>query len=254
MLNKSGYKAGRANLRSLLDKVTLKVFAEDGEGATEPSKEDSPQINFETLIASARKEEKAKLYPRITKLEDENKILVQTNNQNLVKLAKSEEELTKLKDSKGESEEITGYKTKVTALEKEIEDLKKTTPDEKAIREAIEKEYEVKLYRSEKLTEKKEDILPMFEDIVKGLTKEEIDTTLTDALKKTLDVKKQLGLIDEAGNVILPTNKKEKEDKKKPPVANPGAGQTKTFDLNYVESLDPRSKEYAEWRKKQGLR
>ena len=265
MFTKSGFIAKQSTdlskQRGL--RLFLKAFAD--EGGTPPINNEgnegtpAPQINFETLIANARKEEKEKLYPRIKKLEDENKALVQTNNDNLMKLASTQKELDELKANNGESQKVKDLEAQLENAQAEIKTLKESTPKEEEIRARIEAEYEVKMYRTTKLSEGSDKILAVFADEVKGTTKEEIDASFEKAVEKTVQTKKQLGLIDEEGNPIEKKSEKKSDEKKDtknntPPVANPSAEEDEKFDMDYVQSLDPRSKEYAEFRKKMGLR
>ena len=261
MFIKSGFIAKQSTdlckQRGLLSSLFLRAFADEGDdgngdGVTEPAQ----QINFETLIANARKEEKEKLYPRIKKLEEENKALVQTNNDNLMKLAQTQKELDDLKANNGESQKVKDLETQLANAQAEITTLKESTPNEDEIRARIEAEYEVKMYRTTKLSEGSDKILAVFADEVKGNTKEEIDASFDRAVEKTVQTKKQLGLVDEDGNPIETKKNAKKEDKKNvtPPVANPSSQEDEKFDLDYVQNLDPRSKEYAEFRKKMGLR
>ena len=115
------------------------------------------------------------------------------------------------------------------------------------------------MYRTTKLSENSDKILSVFADEVTGTSKEEIDASFEKAVEKTIATKKQLGLIDEEGNPITPKKKDSKKAEKPnttPPVANPTSaeGNKDSFDLDYIQGLDPRSPEYAEFRKKMGLR
>lgn len=240
--------------------LLLRAFADEGDngGDNGDNGGNAPQINFETLIANARKEEKEKLYPRIKKLEDENKALVQTNNDNLMKLAQAQKELDDLKANNGESQKVKDLETQLADAQAEIKTLKESTPKEDEIRARIEAEYEVKMYRTTKLSENSDKILAVFVDEVKGATKEEIDASFDKAVEKTVQTKKQLGLLDDNGNPIETSKKsvpaKKEVKKNTPPVANPSTEEDDKFDFDYVQNLDPRSKEYAEFRKKMGLR
>lgn len=265
MFTKSGFIAKQSNdsvkQRGLYRGFLLRAFADEGDNGDNGNGDNggTPQINFETLIANARKEEKEKLYPRIKKLEDENKALVQSNNDNLMKLAQAQRELDELKANNGESQKIKDLEAQLADAQTEIKTLKESTPKEDEIRAKIEAEYEVKLYRTTKLSENSDRILAVFADEVKGSTKEEIDASFDKAVEKTLQTKKQLGLVDDNGNPIETPKKStssKKEDKKSttPPVANPNTSEDDKFDFDYVQNLDPRSKEYAEFRKKMGLK
>ena len=75
MFTKSGFIAKQSTdlskQRGLYRGLLLRAFADEGDngaGDNGGNGDNSPQINFETLIANARKEEKEKLYPRIKKL------------------------------------------------------------------------------------------------------------------------------------------------------------------------------------------
>ena len=260
MFIKSGFIAKQSTdlckQRGLYRGLLLRAFADEGDNGGSEGNEPAQQINFETLIANARKEEKEKLYPRIKKLEDENKALVQTNNDNLMKLATAQRELDELKANNGESQKVKDLETQLANAQAEITTLKESTPNEEEIRARIEAEYEVKMYRTTKLSEGSDKILAVFADEVKGATKEEIDASFDRAVEKTVQTKKQLGLVDDEGNPIETKKSPKKEDKKSvtPPVANPSTEEDEKFDLDYVQNLDPRSKEYAEFRKKMGLR
>ena len=274
-----GIKAGRKFeiLKRTLSFMT--VHAEE-QGADPTNAENNggnqstPQINYEQLIAQARKEEKEKLYPRIKKLEDDNAALVKTGNDNLIKigdLTQTVNTLTKELESykKGEktSEEVEALKTKIATLTEENEKLKKETPNAEEIRKQIEAEYEVKLYLKEQTEANKDLILSSFMSDVQGKTKEEIDASIQSAKDKSLAIKKELGLVDEDGNPVEKTSKKSKksegkkpqqsntEGNSKPPVANPtdGADSISSFDPEYIRNLDPRSEEYKEFRKSLGL-
>lgn len=234
-----------------------------------------PQINYEQLIAQARKEEKEKLYPRIKKLEDDNAQLVKTGNDNLLKigdLMRANEELQKKVtqyESGGEdTPTVKDLKSQIATLTAENEKLKNGTPNEEELRKQIEAEYEVKYYLTEQTAAHKEDILPSFMPEVQGKTKEEIDASITAAKEKTLAVKRELGLVDDKGNPIK--TQKQQSTKKgadnqgntqqrqnaSAPAANPADNSNtgQTYDAEYIRNLDPRSEEYKEFRKSLGLR
>jgi hypothetical protein len=258
MLIKSVLKAESLKMKGLLTSLFLKrVFAD--EGGDDPDKgkggnEPAPQINFETLIANARKEEKDKLYPRIKKLEDQLGAMTNTNNENLLRVGELQAENDRLKNNKGESKELKDLKARNDEIERENKTLKESSVNEEELRKKIktelDAEYEVKLYVTQQLLDHKEDILTVFSDMVQGKTKEEVDTAVKKAVEKTVETKKQLGLIDDKGNPVQTKPVKPT----KPPVINPSGGEDDTFDIDYVKNLDPSSKEYAEYRKKIGLK
>lgn len=257
MFNKSGFNV---KTRMYLPKrgLLLRAFADEAgdEGGNNPP----TVVNFEELIAAARKEEKEKLYPRIKKLEDDNKALLKANNDYLLTIADYKSKLEALEKA-GDTDEVATLKDTLAKVQKDFDEYKATTPNEQDIRSKVEAEYEVKYYRQTELAKHTDDILSIFADEVTGDTKEDIDASIEAVKKKTIDVKKQLGLIDSEGNPIekkpAPKKKEKTPDNPAPaipPVANPTNEGDETFDFDYVQSLDPRSKEYAEFRKKMGLK
>ena len=136
-----------------------------GESASKPADNTAgTTINFEDLISKARKEEKEKLYPQITSLKTKVDELIEKSNGNLLileqkdkEIKRLEGELEKVKDSKVETESET-----VKRLQGEIKDLKANlekaeknkvdkTELENSIRDELKNEYEIKLYRIEKI-------------------------------------------------------------------------------------------------------
>ena len=244
----------------------LKAHADEvDDGNSTPNTSPQPTINYETLIAQARKEEKDKLYPRISKLEEENKKQIEINNNNLIKIGdlmesnkRLEDENKKLKESVNDSQTVKDLNARIAELEAENKKLKEEAPDEKAIRAEIEKEYELKAYITEQKSANKDTILSTFLENIKGTTKEEVDQSIETWKAQTLAIKKDLGLVDEKGNPV--ETKKKTEEKKssaKTPKANPSAttgNSTVTYDLDYVRNLDPSSEEYKEFRKSLGLK
>lgn len=259
MLRKSSFVAKLFG--GLIDKFVFCAFAE-GEPApsspdpTEPEgNSPAPQVNFEQMVAQARKEEKDKLYPRIERLTEENKALTSSVNKYLLENATLKEEIEKLKARSEGNEELKELQAKVEELTAENEELKSKTVDEEAIRKQIEEEYEVKLYAQEQITANKDSIVSVLIPEVVGKTKEEIDEAIAKVKEKTIAIKKDLGIdVEDEGDEKK--NQKEKGSKKKKvPVAVPTheVGKT-TYDAEYVRNLDPRSEEYKEFRKEMGLK
>lgn len=260
MFTKSGFIAKQSTESSKLtglfkcDRLLMRAYADEGDHTDPDTNNDgATQVNFETLIANARKEEKDKLYPRIKKLEDENKALVQTNNENLIKIGTLQKELDeeKAKAKGGESARVKDLEAQLATAQAEIKTLKETAPNEAEIRQRIEAEYEVKMYRTTKLSENPDSILAVFADEVTGSTKEEIDASFSRAVEKTVQTKKQLGLLDDEGKPVKPPKAGKPAT---PPAVNPKSEDEDKFDLDYIQNLDPRSKEYADFRKKMGLK
>ena len=244
---------------ALNNNLFLTAFAE--ENPNEPPKNEGNMVNYEQLIAQARREEKEKLYPQIEKLKAQAEVLTKQVNEALLAKGAVEKELADLKESqkKGDSEEVTKLKAQVEALKSENEDLKKNTVSEEDLRKKLEEEYQVKLYAKDKLAENKDKILSVFAEKVVGNTKEEIDSAIEKAIASSDEIRKELGVEDKKKPEKKGDNgegKKVSKSQNNPPAPNPqgGEGEKGKFDLEYIQSLDPRSEEYAKWRKSVGLK
>lgn len=244
---------------ALNNNLFLTAFAE--ENPNEPPKNEGNTVNYEQLIAQARREEKEKLYPQIEKLKAQAEVLTKQVNEALLAKGAVEKELADLKESqkKGDSEEVTKLKAQVEALKSENEDLKKNTVSEEDLRKKLEEEYQVKLYAKDKLAENKDKILSVFAEKVVGNTKEEIDSAIEKAIASSDEIRKELGVEDKKKPEKKGDNgegKKVSKSQNNPPAPNPqgGEGEKGKFDLEYIQSLDPRSEEYAKWRKSVGLK
>lgn len=245
----------------ILERLALRAFAEEG-GDPAPDggdpNQNPPSVNFEQMIAQARKEEKDKLYPRIKKAEDENKTLTASVNKYLLENAALKDELEKLKNNSGDSAKIKELEDTITTLETENKTLKENTPNEEEIRKKIEAEFEVKMYAQEQINANKDSIISILIPEITGKTKEEIDSAIASAKEKTKTIKKDLGLDvddDEGDDKSKGKKTPAPQKQKKAPASNPATdGDGEEFDAEYVRNLDPRSKEYAEFRKKMGLR
>jgi hypothetical protein len=272
MRTKSGLKAEKSiNKFSIGNVLVKKAFAE--ETPIEPSKGDNTEgesgINVEELIARVRKEEKDKLYPRISKLEEDNKKLTGNINDYLLSIGAKDKKIDELNDtiknlegSKVTDKDVQELKEQVETLTAENKTLKENAPNEEDIRKSVEEEfekkYEVKQYLAKVLEENKGNILTAFIDTVSGETKEEIDESVKKAVEKSKSIKEELGIKDESSNSETDeTNKDEKsEPPKTPPISNPEEKvlDNKEFTAEYIQKLDPKSEEYATFRKKAGLK
>ena len=244
----------RLVFQRILGRLVLSAHAEgEGDPDPNPTGETAPTVNFEQMIAQARKEEKDKLYPRIKKAEDENKTLTASVNKYLLENAALRDEIEKLKNNSGNDSKIQELEAKISTLEEENKTLKETAPKEEDIRKKIEAEFEVKLYAQEQISANKDSIISILIPEITGKTKEEIDSAINSAKEKTKSIKKDLGLDVDDDDKSKKTPAPQKQ--KKAPVAVPPASPSgDEFDAEYVRNLDPRSKEYAEFRKKMGLR
>ena len=270
MRKSSGIKAEEKKfLAAVKSRLFLTAHAdESGDTSTTPA--EKPQINYEQLISAARKEEKDKLYPQIEKLKADKEALVETSNTQLIKigdLTRAVEQLTQevndYKSGKVVSDELTAIQKERDELKAQIEKLEKDAPNEEQLRAQIEKEFEVKSYLKDKKRDNKDIITSVFDSVVSGSTIEEIDASIAKAKEKSDAIKRELGLIDDKGNPVSKAPKKSGTEKTPatapstaPPAANPADTSTDTsaYDVEYIQSLDPASPEYAEFRKKLGLK
>lgn len=238
---------------------------EDGGGEADGGDgEDNHQtVNYEDLIAKARKDEKAKQYKTIEKLRKDLKTMTENNNGNLIRigeLEKDNEELrTKLTSTNnGDSEavktlreELATAQSKLETAEAELKNLKDSVVDESALRTQIENEvkaeYEVKNYRLELIAKNQDIIVP---ELITGTTKEELDASLETAKARSEQIRQQLGITSQTQQ----TNNGSAFSNRMPAVSSPSAGSaTATVSFEDLAKLNPASPEYAEMRKKLGL-
>lgn len=213
-------------------------------GGTEPTEPKAPTVNFEDLIANARKQEKDKLYPQIQKLEEEKKRLTEKNNQHLLTIGEKDSEITELKQriktleetsSKGASEKEQELLKEIATLKETITNLESSTVPREQIEAEIKAEYEVKLYREQKLREVGDTIIP---ELVTGTTKEEIDASIEVSKQRYSQITDKV-----LGGVQVPVAN-----------VNTSTFQAKDLKIEDIANLDPRSPEYAQLRAKLGLK
>lgn len=267
MRKNRGIIAGMSNeaIKKIIEAVSLRAFAdevdnpEDNPDGGEAGGVTTPTINYEDLIAKARKEEKEKQYKTIEKLKGQVNTLTEQHNNDLLKIADLEKKLKEANDKlttagNGDSEEVKTLKGTIKTLEKEKEDLDKKVKEfetnkpvsreevEAEVRAELEAEYEVKTYKAEKMAELKDDLL--VPELVFGNTKEEIDASLQLALNRSAEIKKNLG-IGEKPAKRTPKN-----------TSNPSSSSVmdKEVSLERLAGMDVSSPEYAQLRKQLGLR
>lgn len=252
-----------SNFAFILGKFGIRVFADEGSEVDNPipapAESNTNPVNYEQLIAAARKEEKDKLYPRLKKAEDDLRDNTRTINTLLLEKAALSQEVDRLKAEKKDAKpdpRIAELEADKKKLEEEVKTLKESAPNEEEIRKKIEQEYEVKLYAQQQIEANKGKILTMLHANITGTTKEEIDAAVQKAIEQTKSVRKDLGLDDEDDSASPDDKPVEKRKPGRPPKANPqtGGSGTETYTAEYIQSLDPRSEEYKEFRKKLGLK
>lgn len=256
MFIKSGIKE---KINSVINAAFLcKVIAhaeEEPKGdVTPPAKKDTKPSGVFTIddIENARREEKDKLYPQLERARIDLESQIHTNNDLIVRNSVLTKEIETLKSRSVEDDprfkEISGQ---LETLKQENSRLQESFVSEEEIRKKVEEEYEVKLYAHKVQSEHKGDVLSIFIDSITGSTKEEVDAALDSAIKKTAQVKKDLGVSDRK-----PEDPQDSHPSVRPPVSNPndfGRGNQQV-DAEYIRNLDPRSEEYKEFRKKLGLK
>ena len=101
MRKNCGIIVGMSNeaIKKVIEAISLRAFADEG-GAPEDHSEGSttPTINYEDLIAKARKEEKEKQYKTIEKLKTQINTLTEQHNSDLLKVADLEKQLKEAND------------------------------------------------------------------------------------------------------------------------------------------------------------
>lgn len=262
-------------IKAVIEKIALRAFADTadgGEGGEEPTggdggeKKKQPAINYEDLIAKARREEKEKQYKTIERLKTQVNTLTEQHNNDLLVVADLEKQLQTANEKlttagSGDSEEIKTLKETIKTLEGEKADLDKKVKDfeankpqsreeiEKEVRAELEKEYEVKTYKATKLAEMKDQLL--VPELVMGDTKEEIDTSLEAALARSEEIRKNLGITS------TPSGSGKKSTEKRTPKSpsNPSGGSgSKEVSMERLATLSPKDPEYAKLRQQLGLR
>lgn len=255
MKREIGMKSERKLLTKLAKALSVKVYADEVDNNTPPKvdppkEEEKPSINYENLIAQARKEEKDKMYVTINDLKSQLATMTNNNNSNLIVIGELKSQIAKLEEDLGKKVEDTqtvkDLLAQIEVLKGEKETLKATIRQE--VESELEEKNKLETFKATKVEEFKKDIIPTYLDEVKGNSEEEILASIEEVKKKSLKVKQDLGLVDEKGNVINLTKKKDS-----PPPTNPDKKGKEELDLEYLAGLDVKSPEYAEYRKKMGL-
>lgn len=248
MKNYKGY------IRSLLAnrKYVLNVFAEgttQTDPAETPETKTEPQVttqtepkpsgtvNYEDLIKKAREDEKAKLYPEIQKLKDSNNnyiIVLGEKEKRIEELEKENESLRKGKDKLSKDlEEGTKTNKTVSQLSAEKSRLERLLEEQQMKHENELNSLKVEAHREKQIAAANGEII---EEAVTGKTIEEVDASIERAKQRYQEIAQRA-----LGNVQMPT-------------VNPSAN-TKVFaDIPIDQIASMSHAEYAEARKKLGLK
>jgi hypothetical protein len=234
-----GEGSGESNKGETTEPSTTK-----GEGDSTQGSQENYQVNFEDLITKARKEEKDKLYPQIKDLKKANEDLTEKNNKNLLSVESKDKEIADLKakieelqtsTSKSDSDAVKTLKKEVKDLKATIADMETTKVNVEEIEGRIKDEYEVRLYREQKLREAGEGVIP---ELVTGLTKEDIDASVKASQERYQSIIK--GVVSTAVNHM--------------PVNNANTGKMSMADFKPEDIANMSPAEWAEKRKVLGLK
>ena len=243
-----------ARMKNVMKKVVfLNVLAEE-QAPVEPPVDNNnqgekapqaPVVNYEDLIAKARREEKDKLYGQIKAKDAKINDLTEKNNALMLKVGQQEtiisekdKEIAKLKaqDANTDNEKIKALEAEKKQLQKELDQVKANMVDPQALEAQIRGEYDVKMYRVEKLANNS-DIIP---ELVTGNTKEEIDASFEVAKARYAEI------VGKVQQNQAPTNTM--------PKLNTDFSQLSTKSINPDDVANMSMADYAEFRKKLGLR
>lgn len=242
------------------EKLFLGVFADTDPKGTQntedlkgkegdPTPTPNPQpsqvsINIEDLLSKARQEEKTKLYGQIEDHKTKRKELetqvgtlttdLETKD-NKIKELESEVKALKTKKAENDSDEVKGLKSEIEKLNGEIEKASNEKQNIQEIEEKIKAEYEVKLYREQKLREVGDKVIP---ELVIGLTKEEIDASITKSQERYSQI---VGTVLDGVSTQTTT-------------VNPSTTSLQIKDLSMQDIANMTPQEWAEARKKLNLK
>lgn len=228
----------------LADEGTPAEPTQGGQTA-EPTPTPTPAINFEDLILKARKEEKDKLYPQITKLKEENQAKTTRINELLISVAEANEsakamevELNKVKatvnTNTAVNDEVVKLQNKVIELEAEL--TKKDT-EVKTIK--------LETFKKEKMSEANGQLIP---ELVVGQTEEEITASIEASKARYIEI------VGQVQNAVVVTPKQAQ-----PTVVNPNTAKLQEglaqAELSQTSLFDPGARaKYAELRKHLGIK
>ena len=218
---------------------------EDGQqgqqGDNKATKKDDPKpsgsVNFEDLIAKARKEERDKLYPELNKYKEKvnNLMLVIAERDSEIADLKKELEEVKKENAKLQENVEKGVKTNktiseltttISVLERQLEELQaKYDADVTALK--------LEAFKKEKIAEAGGELIP---ELVTGNTEEEILASIEKAKQRYQEIVQKA-----VQNVQMPA-------------ANPNQNviQLKEKSIDEIASMTPQ--QWAEYRKQLGLK
>lgn len=132
-------------------------------------------------IERIRKEEKDKLYPRISKMEEELQQL-RTEREERLRQEQEEQEARAAAEEAARQAELSATERVAEVEQRFQSELDRMRQEREAERALLEREQELaslQQYAAERLAEVGDDILPELRDLVQGTTREEIDASVT---------------------------------------------------------------------------
>ena len=161
------------------------AFASEAQGTTSTT---PPNTNFveakgytEQDLQKVREQEKSKLYPQIDSLKEELNILKKRDEEREAEALRTKAEADAEAKRKAESE--MDVRTLLETKEKEWESQLESIRQEAARKDALlerERQYaELTTYRTRRLEEERENIMPELVDLISGNTHDEIENSIT---------------------------------------------------------------------------
>lgn len=265
MKHNQGFKVESNKIMKMVTKAfMLNVFAEEQPPQETNTQAQAPEkapqqanvINYEDLITKARREEHAKVQGKIDKLTNENKTLVEKNNGLMLKVGQLESEKASLENdikkakeggAKIESEEIKSLNAEIKTLKDKIKTMEANTVDVDEIEKGIKAEYELKIFKMQKIHEAGNAIIP---ELVMGTTEEEILASIEKSKERYNEI---------VGNVANTNNTQQQNVSGGIQVPNMPTGNVETNSYT-MGNIDPdtirnmSTKDWAEYRKKLGIK
>jgi hypothetical protein len=210
---------------------------------TTPPATKSPTIDFEELIAKARKEEKEKLYPEINKLKTQAEEKTKRVNELLLAIVEKDEAL-KQKDSEiaqlkkgsgqGDSEEVKALKIKVAELENIV-----------AQKDGEVTKTKLEAFKTVKVAEAGGQLIP---ELVMGNSEEEILASIEKSKQRYVEI------VGSVKGTVVVTPKDSTQIKPANPNMQKFNEQVNAMDIKGINMYSPEGrKQYAEMRKQMGL-
>ena len=239
------------NVENLCAVIKAKAEDNNNNGEAEPNNQEPNQgegnkteptpVNFEELISKARQEEKAKLYPQIEGYKKQVNNMTTLHNNTLLEMASKdkkieelENKIVELSQTKATPEDVDQLTNQIQTLQLENQQLKESQVNVEELTNQINAEWEVKLYREQKLREVGNTVIP---ELVTGNTKEEIDQTLELSQQRYNEIIQSQG----AGKVHIPAS-------------NINTQKYSIKDINPLDIRNMSMEEWAEKRKAMGLK